>query len=373
MRTAITRKRIFILSFAPGFGGSEKSIATLIPYLAKEADLTVFVENDRHYLELASQNLVGVALVRTGKGNSVPARLKTVRLILTNLFLRRPDAILTNQYNSALVLAFVSFVFLPRKIPCSVYIRDFSFDRLNFILKRLPHARFIATTEAIFRCPRYVALGLAQHRCEVIPNCVELPADPERSEEPATEQFVVCCARLVPLKGIDRLLRAFQRVLDQVPGAMLQVVGEETDKGYADGLRNLVDELEIKEAVSFMAFATDIDWIFRRGSVFVVPSLSIQGGPESFSRIIIEAWAHCKPVVAFDVGGPHYIIDDGKNGFLVDEDDVATMAARITQLLTDSVLRRKMGRNGHEKVRREFCPEAVAPLLLNRILTRALP
>jgi len=64
---------------------------------------------------------------------------------------------------------------------------------------------------------------------------------------------------------------------------------------------------------------------------------------ESFGMVALEAMACGTPVIASRVGGLTYTVRDGETGFLVPERDPKALAARLEQLLTDDVLRRRMG------------------------------
>src|SRR4030095_11494854 len=97
-------------------------------------------------------------------------------------------------------------------------------------------------------------------------------------------------------------------------------------------------------------FESDSQKLFGRGMFFVIPSISTPPGPETFGRIVIEAWSWRKPVISFDVGGPRLLIEDGRDGFLVAERNVDQLAARMAELLRDPERRREMGERGYAKV-----------------------
>jgi len=73
---------------------------------------------------------------------------------------------------------------------------------------------------------------------------------------------------------------------------------------------------------------------------------------EGFGLTVSEAMWKGTPVIGGNVGGIRYQVNDGENGFLVNSIDEA--AARIVTLLQDPDLRRRMGANGRETVRRKF-------------------
>ena len=79
---------------------------------------------------------------------------------------------------------------------------------------------------------------------------------------------------------------------------------------------------------------------------------------EAFGRVVIEAMALKKAIVATRCGGPEEIITDGVTGFLVPVRDAASMANRIMALAMNPELRRRVGVEGFETVDRKFSVKA---------------
>jgi len=71
---------------------------------------------------------------------------------------------------------------------------------------------------------------------------------------------------------------------------------------------------------------------------------------ESFGVSVLESMSCGKPVVASNIGGLKEIINDGKDGFLVQAEDFNLAAEAIEKLVTDPALRIYLGNNGREKV-----------------------
>jgi glycosyltransferase involved in cell wall biosynthesis len=356
---------IFLFSFTRGFGGGEMSLGTLVPYLARQARCVIFVENDRHLRQVAGLDLPSVDIVRVARGNSPWSFLRTLWTVQRQILLRWPTAILANQYKSAFVMALLTFLYFPKRILRSIYIRDFGFYWLPFILWRLPDALLLAPSPAIFEHRKFRRAGLAKHRCEVIPNAVHLPELTE--EEKSGDGSIVFCGRLVPWKGVDLLIEAFHRVHERNHATRLVIAGEKVDLSYVSKLHQAVRERGLDHCVEFREFTWDLDGLYRNASVVAVPSVSIPPGPESFSRVLIEGWAYAKPVVAFDAGGPHHLIENGSNGYLVSEGNVAEFADRLIELLAMPELRRRLGDAGQQKVFREFDPDRIARRLFASI------
>jgi glycosyltransferase involved in cell wall biosynthesis len=80
--------------------------------------------------------------------------------------------------------------------------------------------------------------------------------------------------------------------------------------------------------------------------------------PEPFGRVVMEAMALGRPVVATNLGGPVEIIEDGVSGFLVRAGDPSAMAEKIIALLGDPALREKLRAGALSQARDRFGMEA---------------
>jgi glycosyltransferase involved in cell wall biosynthesis len=89
---------------------------------------------------------------------------------------------------------------------------------------------------------------------------------------------------------------------------------------------------------------------YKKASAVVFPSIGSEGCP----LIGIEALAHGKPLVAFDVGGVNEWLIDGKTGFLASRGNISELAERIHFLLSDRELAKQMGRAGIKLVNQKF-------------------
>jgi D-inositol-3-phosphate glycosyltransferase len=102
--------------------------------------------------------------------------------------------------------------------------------------------------------------------------------------------------------------------------------------GEVDALHALVAELGLRDRVHFVAPQPHDRLVeyYRAADVCVVPSRT-----ESFGLVALEAAACGTPVVAANVGGLRFLVDDGVTGYLVDERDPADYADRIERVLRD--------------------------------------
>ncbi|MET7638823.1 glycosyltransferase family 4 protein [Streptomyces sp. NPDC005438] len=172
---------------------------------------------------------------------------------------------------------------------------------------------------------------------------------------------VVCVSRLVPRKGQDTLIRALPAVLRQQPEAVLLVVG---GGPYRRELERLAARTGVTDAVRFTG---EVPWAalpahYGAGDVFAMPCRTRRGGldVEGLGMVYLEASATGLPVVAGDSGGAPDAVLEGETGWVVRGEDPSAVAERITVLLGDAELRRRMGERGREWVLQRWRWERVA-------------
>ncbi|ROP53733.1 glycosyltransferase family 4 protein [Streptomyces sp. PanSC9] len=179
---------------------------------------------------------------------------------------------------------------------------------------------------------------------------------------------VVCVSRLVPRKGQDTLIRALPRILAAEPDTVLLVVG---GGPYEQDLRRLARETGVDASVRFTGAVpwSELPAHYGAGDVFAMPCRTRRGGldVEGLGIVYLEASATGLPVVAGDSGGAPDAVLDGETGWVVRGGEPAEAADRITALLGDAELRRRMGERGRrwveEKWRWDLLAERLKELL----------
>jgi glycosyltransferase involved in cell wall biosynthesis len=161
------------------------------------------------------------------------------------------------------------------------------------------------------------------------------------------EYAVGTVSRITPIKDQLTLIRSIPDVV-QKNNVKFYIVGDIQDDEYYDECLDLTKDLEIKEYVEFIGFQESTKW-YPRFDVFVLPSLS-----EGFPLVILEALSSGTPCVATKVGGVPEILDDR---FLVDKWDSSDLASKISWLLEDSDLRKKIAYQGRYVVEKRFSVE----------------
>jgi glycosyltransferase involved in cell wall biosynthesis len=157
--------------------------------------------------------------------------------------------------------------------------------------------------------------------------------------------------RFVSWKGYEYFLKAAKIVLNEVPNAKFLIVGlnySENNK-YLHDLKSLTKSLDIKDNIIFMGESDNIPEILSSLDLFVLPSIG-----EPFGRVLIEAMASGKPIVAFKSGGVPEIVEESKTGFLVNPRDFDEMAKKIIYFLKNRTVAEKFGIAGKKRAEMFF-------------------
>ena len=159
----------------------------------------------------------------------------------------------------------------------------------------------------------------------------ELPARP-------TALFV---GMLEPYKNVEGLAAAWRRVVRELPDARLVIVGRGTQQGVVDRLlRELPDRVEHVPQLE----PRDVARAFDDATVLVLPSW-----PEGLGRVVIEAFARGRGVVATDAGGIPDLVQDGVEGILIPPADEEALVASLVRTLTDRELAERFGAAAHAR------------------------
>jgi glycosyltransferase involved in cell wall biosynthesis len=170
---------------------------------------------------------------------------------------------------------------------------------------------------------------------------------------------VAMVAHLTPWKGHEQFLMIAREVVAALPAARFLVAGGaiyETagHQGYAAGLRARAEVLGVDRRVHFLGERDDVPEILAAADVLVHCSIA----PEPFGRVLAEAMAVGRPVVASRAGGIPEVVEDGQMGYLVPVGDVPTAARAVLRLLGSRELREAFGAAGRRRAVTRFAPAA---------------
>jgi glycosyltransferase involved in cell wall biosynthesis len=203
------------------------------------------------------------------------------------------------------------------------------------------------------------SLGVPQERIFVLPVGTALVAEPVPVPgAQATSGDVLYVGRLSREKGVSSLLQAFQYIQNTLPttqdrGPTLVIVGDGPERS---NLEKLAATLGLQGKVRFAGMVPheQLPSFFASAGAVVVPSLH-----ESYGRVIVEAMAFGRAVVATDTDGARDLIRDGETGLIVPIQDAAALADKIGYLLSNPQVAHRMGEAAREFVMRTQNPQAL--------------
>ncbi|MBI9070058.1 MAG: glycosyltransferase [Melioribacteraceae bacterium] len=168
-----------------------------------------------------------------------------------------------------------------------------------------------------------------------IPTEEQIIKERDRLKIPGDYKVVCKVGRLDRGKGHEYLFRAAKKVLNVHPKTIFLIVGAGPEH---ERLEALTHELKINNNVVFTGYHTHVEVCLGLSNIFAFTSLS-----EGFCVSVLEAMNAGLPVVSFPVGGVNELIQDSKNGFIVPMKDVDKLEEKISLLLNDDELSRKIG------------------------------
>ena len=177
------------------------------------------------------------------------------------------------------------------------------------------------------------------NKVQVIPNFTIMPI--EKLSDVQSKR-VIAVGRLEWVKGYDRLLDAWKIVSDKHPDWHLDIFGAGT---LLEELKLQQKKLGLEKAVAIHSPTSEISREYSNSSILVLTSHF-----EGFSLVILEAMRTGIPCVSFDCPfGPKGLIDDGQNGFLVPDNDINQLAAKINLLIENSDMRHEFSKAALKK------------------------
>ncbi len=164
------------------------------------------------------------------------------------------------------------------------------------------------------------------------------------------DQMVLFVGRIEPLKGVDILIQAMsclnlREIIANKPISLI-IIGGDPDVNPADmsgemtRLQKMSNDLSMGKMVIFLGkMGQDtLPYYYSSADVVVMPSHY-----ESFGMVALEAMACGTPVIASQVGGLAYLVQDGVTGYHVPDDDPGQLCGRLKELLGNRKLRDTLG------------------------------
>lgn len=158
--------------------------------------------------------------------------------------------------------------------------------------------------------------------------------------------------QLIPWKNHYLLIDVAKTLISKNPNIFFIILGEDTFNAFPKYNKELMDRIKnegLEKFIFFMGYKEDIKEYLSEIDILVHLA---EGEP--FGRVLIEAMALEKPIVAMKNGGPAEIVANNFSGFLLEKPEPEEIAEKILQLSQNPDLRRQFGQNGRQIVEQKF-------------------
>lgn len=159
---------------------------------------------------------------------------------------------------------------------------------------------------------------------------------------PQGAPIALVMSRLHAKKGLNTLLEATR----SVAGVHVLIAGDGPMRG---ALRAQIKAQRLSDRVHLLGWRNDRAELYDLADFVICPSKI-----EPFGKVVVEAWAAAKPVIAADAIGPATLITPGETGILFRRGDDDALAAAIEQLLHAPDMAKNLGRAGREAYEAEY-------------------
>ena len=183
------------------------------------------------------------------------------------------------------------------------------------------------------------------YRIVAIPNVVKQFSETELVKLDECKHTIITAGRLEGNgKRQHLLIEAFAKIADRYPEWKLDIYGEADNKRYPQKLEKLIKQYGLESRVQLRGLTDKLHNQMRQSDIFAFTSRD-----EGFGLALAEAMSIGLPVVAYRSCYPtDELIEDGEDGLLA-LDGVDDFAEKLSRLIGDAELRKKLGRNGHVK------------------------
>lgn len=378
------KKPIVFFEFAMHFGGSNLSTLLLIREMRKYENIAVVDAYGccRQHLDFMSEFNIPYHIVQPNARRTVIGGsnffIRAGRVMVSSLemlgFIKRlrsmlldisPRAIWVNSYKA---LRFLTFA-VGDKFPIALYVRVEGMHPRWYVKRSLKKVSLIVGNSESCVAGLSEMSGLTNN-IKVIPNGIDIDEIVRQSKKSVHLPEAAGLKLLFPgtlnkRKNQETAIRGLAEFVERGGDATLFLAGDygpDTSNEYAQKLPALVRDLNVENKVYFLGWRDDVPALMRSSDIVVLTSLS-----EGMPRVLLEAMALGKPVLATNVSGIPELVRDCVDGILIEPENAAQFADALEKLSIEST-RHKMGKSGAERIKSDFDIKDKANTFLKQLL-----
>ena len=199
---------------------------------------------------------------------------------------------------------------------------------------------------------------------ELVPGSgIDLESFSEAPYPDNQEPKFLLIARMLRDKGVGEYVEAARILKKKYPKMRFQLLGPLGVENRSAILKNDMDNWVEEEVIEYLGETDNVRTFIEQSDCIVLPSYR-----EGTSRVLLEAAAMARPIIASNVTGCREVVDDQQTGFLCEAKNSSDLAEKIELMsrLSKSA-RRQMGLRGRKKVAAEFDQKIVAGIYLEAL------
>lgn len=231
----------------------------------------------------------------------------------------------------------------------------------NYVSKKCVY-KIVAHSE--FQKKLYISSGIDKNNISIIPHCISLNRIYNTISKNVKlnsltyydklnykdEHIIFFPRRLIPEKGVIEMLNAYEEIINEF-NVILIIRGSGPLKNYVIKRSKIIKEKNPKSKIILFPTLEEknyLEWILK-SDVIIIPSLV-----EAFGMVILESMSLKRPVITTKYGGSSEIIENNKEGLLINPSDPIEFLNCLKKILSNKGLQEKMGNLGFEKIKNTY-------------------
>jgi L-malate glycosyltransferase len=351
--------------YYPNIGGVEIAVENLAAILRKN-NYNVFIVTARWPRTLKRNELYGNIKItrlpfKLPNKNPINFLLFCIRFIqcihgLSQFIIKNNIELINLHYISenALYILLIKHFF---KIPLVVNIHGSDielFSKQGFLNRFLVNVSLrqsdviISNSQALLNATVEMFGAFISKKAFVIGNGVDITVNRQSFLDPGISPFILSVGRLEYFKGFDVLIDAFSIVAETQKLIKLVIIGGGTENNK---LTDKISSCKSGNRILLLGHLdhNKVEGYFNYCDFFVLPSRR-----EAFGIVCLEAMGASKAVIATKTGGVPEIVENDRNGLLVDAENISELAQAIIRLIKNPGLAQKFGANGRKLVEEKY-------------------